>query len=249
MLIRHSLSCSNLVRWNAELIRNRACKDSSLKTVCSLGCASQTALRDYSQKIRDPGLTALGRKMADTYGSKLRKQAEAAGFDLNKATIGSSSLRRAKETAALLFPAAKRVIFPHLSEHGEIPENTPTEHRLTAPGWHHFLNHIYKQYADKHKDATEPVQLIAVSHNGYISDVWWEMTSCDSISFNNLDAIVIDGELDADGTLLPDHGPKYIRYKGIQPTDRRVAKDHCPMPRKTRRAAKQRRKTHRKSRR
>lgn len=248
MLIRHSLSCSNLVRWNAETIRNRSCKEDSLPSACNFGCASQAALRDYSQKIRDPRLTVLGRKMADTYGSKLRKHAEAAGFDLNTATIGSSSLRRAKETAALLFPAVERVVFPHLSEHGKIPENTPTEHRLSAPGWHHFLNHVYKRFADKQ---TEPVQLIAVSHNGYLSDVWWEMTSCNSITFNNLDAIVIDGELNADGTLLPDKRPAYIPYKGIEPTDRRVAKDHCPMPRKTARrpSVRRHRKTHRNSRR
>jgi broad specificity phosphatase PhoE len=234
MLIRHSLSCSNLTRLNAEHFRDKQCH-------------YHAAVYEHSQQIRDPSLTALGRKMAETYGSRLRKRIETIGFDLSKATIGSSSLRRAKETAALLFPAEadELVVFPHLSEHGRIPENTPTEHRTTRPGWREFLKHVYKRFAPS-KEMTE---IIAVSHGGYMSDVWREISSCIHSSFHNLDALVFEGELDSRGNLTVVYR-EYIKYDGINPTDGRTKKDYCPMPRSnTRKHRSSRRKTHRKSRR
>jgi broad specificity phosphatase PhoE len=249
LLIRHSLSCSNLVRHHAEALRHRKCK--TIPT-CDKSCAYSTALEDQSQKIRDPGLTALGRKMADTYGASLRKKASEQGFDLSAATIGSSSLRRAKETAALLFPEAteRLVVFPHLSEHGKIPENTPKEHRLTKPGWNHFLRHIYRRFKDTAAAASDdPIQIIAVSHGSYMKDVWWELTSC-YVGFNNLDSFFFEGELDSRGKLVA-KSPLYILYDGIPPTPIRKNKDSCPLAplsatRKRRRVSRNR-KTHRNS--
>jgi hypothetical protein len=190
--------------------------------------------------------------MASTYGATLRKRAAAAGFNLSAATIGSSSLRRAKETAALLFPAAaeRLVVLPHLSEHGKIPENTPLNHPLTAPGWEQFLKHVHTM------EAKEPLQLIAVSHGSYLREVWQELTGRRIASFSNLDAFVLEGEVEAGGKLTLISQPTFIKYTGIKPTEARTENDRCPLPaatstvrKRSRRRVSHRRKTQRKSRR
>jgi broad specificity phosphatase PhoE len=180
LLIRHSKSCANLIRERGNKERHTQRRRRILAA---------------SQKVRDPGLTKIGRQMAESYGSALRAKAQAAGFDLDTATIGSSALRRAKETAALLFPAAaaKLVVFPHLTEHGRIPENTPKRHAHTRPDWNAFLRHLRVSRATS-EQAT--LQVIAVGHGGYLREVWRQLTGRPAAALHNLDAFVVEGDLD-----------------------------------------------------
>lgn len=169
--------------------------------------------------------------MADTYGSALRAKAEAAGFDLDTATIGSSALRRAKETAALLFPeqASRLVVFPHLTEHGRIPENTPKRHAHTRPDWPAFLRHLRVSratsetsskavgYIQSHKlrlADPPPLQVIAVGHGSYLREVWRQLTGKPWAAFHNLDAFVVEGDLDVRGHLHVESTER-VPYTGL----------------------------------
>ena len=181
-----------------------------------------------SQKVRDPGLTKIGRQMAESYGPALRAKAEAAGFDLSTATIGSSALRRAKETAALLFPAAALTVFPHLTEHGRIPENTPKRHAHTRPDWPAFLRHLRLAraaaetsskavgYIQPHKlRPADPstLQVIAVGHGSYLREVWRQLTGRPWPALHNLDAFVVEGELGMRGQLTVESAER-VPYTG-----------------------------------
>ncbi len=180
-----------------------------------------------SQELRDPHLSVIGRRMADTYGPTIRAKAAAAGFDLETATIGSSALHRAKETAALLFPAAaaagRLTVFPHLTEHGRIPENTPRRHTHTRPDWRAFLRHLRVHRATSEQAAAE---FIAVGHGSYLRSVWRELTGRSWSSFHNLDAFVIEGDLDVRGRLIVERAER-IPYTGAVTAS--TAGDQCLM--------------------
>jgi len=113
-LMRHSTSCSNLVREN------------------------ETHL---SQRIRDPELSVEGQRLAERYRPHLQKRLQAAGFDVETAIIASSTLQRAKQTAVFVF-GKKPIPLPCFKENGAIPENTPAAHAYTPPCWKRFSDHI-----------------------------------------------------------------------------------------------------------
>ena len=212
LLIRHSKSCANLIRENSARVRHTQ---------------KRKAIFAASQKVRDPGLTAVGRRMAESYGPALRAKAQAAGFDLDTATIGSSALRRAKETAALLFPAASLTVFPHIIEHGRIPENTPKRHAHTRPDWNAFLRHLRVDRATSEQAAA---QFIVVGHGSYLREVWRELTGRPWSAFHNLDAFVLEGDLDVRGRLRVDSTER-VPYTGL--VSAKGAGDKCMLVRQT----------------
>lgn len=209
LLIRHSKSCSNLIREHADKHRRTRRKHQEILAA--------------SQELRDPHLSVIGKRMAETYGPALRAKAEAAGFDLETATIGSSALHRAKETAALLFPAAHLTVFPHLTEHGRIPENTPRRHTHTRPDWRAFLRHLRVHRATSEQKSAE---FIVVGHGSYLRGVWRELTGRPWTAFHNLDAFVIEGDLDVRGHLHVERAEQ-LPYTGR--VSAKGADDRCLM--------------------
>jgi broad specificity phosphatase PhoE len=115
-LIRHSKSCSNLMREDEKT-------------------------RDISREIRDPGLSRQGAQMVQAYGLALRKRLTAAGFDLKSAFLASSGLARASTTAKLLFGRDPETV-GHIKEHGNIPENTSAHRSYQKPSWPAFLKDL-----------------------------------------------------------------------------------------------------------
>lgn len=140
--------------------------------------------------MRDPGLTAVGTRMASVYGPALHKRLKAAGFDIDRALIGSSALRRAKETAALLFPDHSRIIFPHLTEHGALPENTPRTSHKSRPDWRAFIEHLCSTI-------TGDCHIAIVGHGSYLKSVWADISGKEPWTLHNLDGFIVDGTLDA----------------------------------------------------
>lgn len=208
VLIRHSKSCSNLVRDSAKT--NKGNIDWS------------HPVAKISQQLRDPGLTAVGRRMASAYGPTLQRQLKAAGFELDHALIGSSALRRAKETAALLFPDHSRIIFPHLTEHGALPENTPRGDHKSQPDWRAFIVHLCSTI-------TGDCHIAIVGHGSYLKAVWADISGKEPWTLHNLDGFIIDGTLDegrlhmSKATKMPyDHGVKSDGVADKCP----VAEDH-----------------------
>jgi hypothetical protein len=190
--MRHSKSCSNHIRSMAKDTENWS--DPTVK---------------LSQKILDPGLTAVGRKMAVVYGPILQKTLRDEGMDLETALYGSSALHRAKETATLVFPenSHRLLVVPHFTEHGAIPENTP-RHGLKGrkPDWEKTIDWMGQTLEDGQ-------QLIAVGHGSYLrSEVAKRKTP-----FHNLDGILLDVSLHPVRGRPGDwsihvHSTKYIPY-------------------------------------
>lgn len=178
-LIRHSKSCSNLVRDSAKTQKGNIDWDHPIAKI--------------SQQIRDPGLTSVGRRMASVYSSRLQRRLETAGLDLNRAIIGSSALRRAKETAALLFPDHSRIIFPHLTEHGALPENTPRGDNKSRPDWRAFIEHLCKTIVGD-------CDIVIIGHGSYLKTVWADISGKEPWTLHNLDGFIINGSIE-DGRL------------------------------------------------
>jgi broad specificity phosphatase PhoE len=196
VLIRHSKSCANHVRHVAGTEDH------------------DDPLMRASQQLRDPPLSAVGERMARNYGPRLRARLRAAGFDLNRAVIGSSQLRRAKQTAALLFDnRSDLTVVPHFTENGALPENTPKGMRYRKPDWGAFLRHL----------STLPAQngeFIIVGHGSFLKGVWHELTGQRwAGTFNNLDAFIVE----------PEGRVRVLRYQGdVSPT----GPDKCALPTK-----------------
>lgn len=195
--------------------------------------ALNAELEDASQQLRDPGLTMIGQQMAELYGPTLKARLAAAGFDMTRAVVGASALRRAKETATLLFPGHVVQVMPHLTEHGAIPENTP---RVglggRKPSWAAFI-----QYLCETVPADQECQLVVVGHGGFLrSEVWGALTGRPKTRMRNLDAFVIEGDLDtATGRLLHRHVAEIPYTERIEGPDRCVvAEDHAHVVRHTR---------------
>jgi broad specificity phosphatase PhoE len=174
-LIRHSKSCSNLVRDSAKTHKG------------DIDWAHPIA--KISQQIRDPGLTAVGRRMASVYSPTLQTRLTAAGLNIDRAIVGSSALRRAKETAALLFPEHSRIVFPHLTEHGALPENTPRGAHKSRPDWRAFIEHLCDTIVGD-------CDIIIVGHGSYLKSVWADITGV-TASLHNLDGFIVDGTIDS----------------------------------------------------
>lgn len=199
-LIRHSKSCANHMR---EL---------------------NTALTDASQQLRDPGLTMIGHQMADLYGPTLQQRLAAAGFDIARLVVGASALRRAKETAARLFPGRDVQVMPHLTEHGAIPENTPRAGLGGRhPDWSAFIRYLCETAGAGENSAGGECHMAVVGHGGYLrTEVWGALTGRPKSRMGNLDAILVEGDLDlARGRLL------HRRVTELPYTERIIGPDRC----------------------
>jgi broad specificity phosphatase PhoE len=195
VLIRHSKSCANHVRHVA-------------------GTEDHTdPLMRASQQLRDPPLSAVGERMARNYGPRLRARLRDLGFDLDSAVIGSSQLRRAKQTAALLFDRDNLTVVPHFTENGALPENTPERMRYRKPDWSSFVQHLSTMSSQNN-------EYIIVGHGSFLKGVWRELTGRQwSGMFNNLDAFVVE----------PEGSVRVLRYQGdVSPTE----PDKCALPAK-----------------
>ena len=204
VLIRHSKSCSNLVRDSTKTSKGEIDWNHPIAKI--------------SQQLRDPGLTTVGTRMASVYGPVLQRHLKAAGFDIDHAIIGSSALRRAKETATLLFPEHSRIVFPHLTEHGALPENMPRGNYKSRPDWRAFIEHLCSTIAgDCH--------IAIVGHGSYLKKVWADISGKEPLTLHNLDGFIIDGTLE-DGRLHVAKTTKMLYDHGVKSKD--VA-DKCPV--------------------
>ena len=183
VMVRHSKSCSNYVRDIAGT------HDTAHPLVAA------------SQQIRDPALSTHGTVMARAYGPSLRARLHSQGVSLEGPTvaIGSSGLRRARETAGLLFPAVpdrSLARFPHIKEFGNIPENTPGRLRRDRPDFRAFLRHLH--------DLPQST-FIVVAHGSFLRSEAWPIVSPRRPThsrFGNLDAFVVRAGLTEDGRLM-----------------------------------------------
>lgn len=207
-LMRHSKSCSNHLR--------------------------SEGVEELSQQIRDPGLTAIGQKMVDSYCASLQKKLTDVGFDLDTAIIGSSALLRAKQTAAGLFPGRQIVTIPHFVEYGAIPENTPREGATHNPSWPDVVKWMRRNLPDNG-------QMIAVGHGSYLRS---EVGPVVNGRLNNLDGFLLDMEITPSGWRILNR--RRIDYDGrvqagksgdrcILPTDIAKIAAHTKMHRSTQR--------------
>ena len=202
-LIRHSKSCANHVRHLAGT------EDRDHPLVAA------------SQELRDPALSAVGERMARAYGPTIRQRLADAGFHVETAHVGASHLRRAQQTARLLFGRAPRIM-PHMTENGAIPENTPTGMRYRTPDWDSFLEHLAGAYQGGG-------EFIVVGHGSFLRSQVWPAVAQRAWSgkFNNLDAFVVEGELTPAGHLR-DVQVRVLRYDG----DLHRGPDRCALPAK-----------------
>jgi len=180
VLIRHSKSCSNHVR-----------------DIAGTHDLANPLVAD-SQQIRDPALSTHGTAMARAYGPALQARLHAAGVPLEGPTvlIGSSGLRRARETAGLLFPDHSLAHLPHIMEFGNIPENTPARLHRDKPDFRAFLRHLH---------GLPQSTFIVVAHGSFLRSEAWPIVSARRSSharFGNLDAFVVRTGLTEDGRLL-----------------------------------------------
>ena len=202
-LIRHSKSCANHVRHLAGT------EDRDHPLVAA------------SQTLRDPALSAVGERMARAYGPTIRKRLADAGMTVETAHVGASHLRRAQQTARLLFERTPRTM-PHMTENGAIPENTPAGMRYRTPDWDSFLEHLAGSFPGGG-------EFIVVGHGSFLKRQVWPAVARRAWSgtFNNLDAFVVEGELTPAGRLR-DVRTRVLRYDG----GLNRGPDRCALPAK-----------------
>jgi hypothetical protein len=202
-------------------------------------------LEHASQQLRDPGLTQIGLQMAELYGPVLQQRLVAVGFDIARLVVGASALRRAKETAALLFPGQVVQIMPHLTEHGAIPENTPRAGLAGhKPDWTEFIRYLCETIPKDQKEC----HLAVVGHGGYLrTEVWSALTGRSKPTMGNLDAFIVEGDLDlATGRLLHRHVTEIPYMERIIGQDRCVVtEDNRHVEHHTRKIATSHRMAHR----
>jgi hypothetical protein len=203
-LIRHSKSCANHVRHLAGT------DDLDHPLVAE------------SQKLLDPALSTIGERMAIEYGPVLRDRLRSAGFNLQTAIIGSSALRRAKQTASLLFEKSQEQLteFPHFTEHGRIPENMPIAGLHHHPDWDAFLRFVAAQRSSN--------QFIVVGHGSYLrTEAWPAVSTKEHKRFGNLDGFIVEADVSPRG-----HLKKVVRVQEIPFTGSSAGADSCPLPAK-----------------
>jgi phosphohistidine phosphatase SixA len=189
-LMRHSKSCCNHIRHDANV------KDIPL-----------------SQEIRDPALSAEGRRVAALYGPMLQRRLEAAGFDIDGATILTSTLQRAKETASLVFGRPSRTI-DSFTENGAIPENTPGSTGYKKPNWPTVVQQLASVAANGDS-------VVAVGHGSYLGSLWPVLTgSSRKKRLNNLDGILLDMTVSPSGHYVVHGHRELLIPKAIQAKDR-----------------------------
>ncbi len=155
--------------------------------------------------------------MARVYGPRFRALLQKR-FGIQPAAdttlIGSSGLRRARETAQLLFPhAADHVVhLPHVKEFGDIPENTPSRVKRCRPSFREFLQHL-------HTLPATITTVICVAHGSFLGKEVWPIVAPGRThkKFGNLDAIVVRTGLTADGRLLEPRTTE-LTWHGRRPT-------------------------------
>jgi len=184
VMIRHSKSCTN-----------------HLRDVAGTHVVDHPLVA-ASQQIRDPALSVHGAAMARAYGPTLRACLQRLGLPPlldSSVAIGNSGLRRARETASLLFPTiptADLVHFPHIKEFGNIPENTPSRLRRDRPDFRAFLRHLH---------GLPQTTFIVVAHGSFLRSEAWPAVAPrrpHHARFGNLDAFVVRTKLTEDGRLL-----------------------------------------------
>ena len=209
VFIRHSKSCANHVRHVA-------------------GTEERTdPLVAASQHLRDPALSAVGEQMATLYGPQLRKHLAAHGVRVEEAVIGSSPLRRAKQTASLLFGVRRPYQFAFFGEHGELPENTAESLPYTKPNWPAFLRTIHARLL-----INDARTVVTVGHGSFLRTTVWPAIRGNAFKgrVHNLDAFVVRGRFNCDGAFAPDRlSATYIPYTG---TVKPHAADSCALPAK-----------------
>jgi broad specificity phosphatase PhoE len=172
-LMRHSRSCSNLARDNATTEEQK----------------------NASQQIRDPALSQIGLAMARSYGPRLAAKLRSLGFSLQSDTaiLGSSYLRRARETIAALFPNRTYHLFSHFKEYGDIPENTPAGILYQKPNFKRFMQHISEVQVD-----TGATEFVIVGHGSFLRvDAWASLSPTLHKRFSNLDGFLIEADMES----------------------------------------------------
>lgn len=173
-LMRHSRSCSNLARHNATTEEQK----------------------EASQQIRDPALSQIGLAMARSYGPRLAAKLQSLGLQPETALLGSSYLRRARETIAALFPGHEYHLFSHFKEYGNIPENTPAGTLYQKPNFKRFIQHLSEVQAD-----TGATEFVIVGHGSFLRyDAWASLSKTPHKRFGNLDGFLIEADME-DGYL------------------------------------------------
>lgn len=131
--------------------------------------------------IRDPDLTTYGRAAAAAYGAILRPL-------LGDPIVCASALRRAQETAQLVFGKEPRIL-TGISENGEIAENIPMGGAFHPPNWEEFLDQLAGFVSDGDSVAV-------VSHGAFLQSLWPILTGAERPNrLNNLDGILCEVEL------------------------------------------------------
>ena len=175
-------------------------------------------LANAIENIPNPVLSKHGKTMCREYGPVLKERLEAAGIDFGAALLGGSYLRRATETASLLFPGHTVARVPYLTEPGDIPVNQPDGGFTSS--WPDALRHLA---------GTGQTQFVIVSHGNYMRErVWPSVSREPSAYMGNLDTIVIRGFLTREGNLLRPTAHR-IDYDGRLTTE--SPGDSCSLPR------------------
>jgi phosphohistidine phosphatase SixA len=145
-----------------------------------------------SKGILDPGLSLNGREYARRYGPLLRRHLNREGFNVKRALIGASFLRRTQDTARILF-GRRAVPLPYFTEHGKIPENTPAASKYATPNWTRFLAHLSTL-------VHEGDSVVVVGHGSYLRSLWPLFTGSDRVEKpKNLDGILLDVDVERVG--------------------------------------------------
>ena len=210
VLVRHSKSCANHVRHVA-------------------GTEDRTdPLVSASQGLRDPALSSVGEHMATEYGPELRRKLTTliSAEDRDLTFCGSSGLRRAKQTARLLFGVARPHEYPLFGENGSLPENTPEGRPYAKPSWPATLREVHRIAVSGRR------VFILVGHGSFLRSTVLSAVSpgCKfGKPVHNLDAFVVRGSVTATGAFTPYTPTTYIPYTGtVKPT----AADKCTLPAK-----------------
>ena len=174
-LMRHSKSCSNH-------IRHGVIDESDPETIA------------VSQGLRDPGLSIEGKRVASLYGPTVRNSLKNRGFDVDHCHVHSSRLRRARQTATLVFGRQPSPL-PHFTENGAIPENTPAGGAYATPDMRRFLAHLSTV-------AKEGDSVAVVGHGSFLGSLWPLLTGhARANRLNNLDGILLDATIGSNGDI------------------------------------------------
>jgi len=173
-LMRHSKSCCNHLRLN------------------------HPELQEISNQLADPGLTVEGERVATAYGPLLKQSLSKAGFDVKGCHVASSELKRARQTARIVFGRPSKPL-PHFKEFGMLPENTPTGQRYSEPKWGPFIAHLAGQVKDGDS-------MVVVGHGSYLTSLWPKLTgAARPTKLRNMDGILLDADVSAAGIRVHSH--------------------------------------------